>query len=264
LLVEATSSGPGRKKETNEKMSSILGPVAFESGSSISVAPDGQLQKEAQSGSALADTSIEYGADAAMSGISFDFAKSGYPTMSIGLVGKTLVPSPTLLNFSVKFEGDFSGVRRAVFEESNSFVMELDRDEIKTLMLRVNGDCSRVEYLVNDVVRYTSITPPDFPLHCRVHYDSRSGNVWLPAQNVIWCRAVFKVIVLQVVEVHEKTVAIVCTNMAGDEVAKGEFEIDQSIMHFKEQLAQQIDVHPQQLRLINGGGEAVTDLKLLM
>jgi hypothetical protein len=146
-----------------------------------------------------------------------------------------------------------------------------DGDERVTI--RLNGEIGQVQYLINDVLVHTSNKEVQFPLVCKVVNLLRRNLIpthsyslpseWrmrLPVKKLEWTNSIVNALVLRVQHIGEDgAVSTAFINMAGEEVARSESVVGQTVADLKETLLGQIAGDISLLRLINEDGRHLLD-----
>lgn len=264
-------------------------PVIFAQPAGIEAARSGQLQCDCthviewnrQIGApsynvvATADQSILQG-DAALTGISFVLASpgSGFCQLQLGL--SNTPDGNESIEFGVSVAVDRCGLTTLKICECNVQACELSCEGDERVTIRLDGAANHAEYLINDVLVYSSKSTARFPLFCKAINTTRnnihpkhhmlSGQRWfmrLPAKHLQWSKALFKVVMLRVVSCGQPDqVTTACINMSGDELTRLEMAAGRSIEDLKGMLMRQIQMDAGELRLLNEDGKllASTDV----
>jgi len=226
---------------------------------------------------AFAAGSIE--SDAPYTGVKFDLAScsSGFSQMLLGLSHSPVSGSSSRdvtgsVDFGVRLDGDELFLNTLQVEEFGKKTGCISCEGNESITIRLDAEGAHVEFLVNNELVYVSKRPPRFPLGFKaVSKVTRNINVRtylglghfcmrLPVKDLMWSKAVFKVLTLHVVDVgNDGLVHTTCTNLAGDELARMETQVGRSIADFKEALVQQIQSSFNELILVSGDGNVILD-----
>lgn len=264
-------------------------PVTFSQTSGIEVARSGQLQCDCthviewnrQIGApscnvvATAERSILPG-EAALTGVSFVLTSpsSGFCQLQLGL--SNTPDGNKSIEFGVSVEVDRCGLTTLKMNEFNAQACELSCEGDERVTIRLDGAAAHVEYLINDVLVYTSKSTARFPLFCKainiirnnIHPKQHvlSGHKWfmrLPAKHLQWSKAMFKIVMLRVVSCEQPDqVTTACVSMSGDELTRLEMAAGRTIEDLKGMLTREIQMDAGELRLLNEDGKllASTDV----
>lgn len=135
----------------------------------------------------------------------------------------------------------------------------------ENVSIRVDGLGARVEYLVNDDVVHRSEMIPQFPLICKVVNIIRrtpKTEEWkmrLPVKELRWVGRV--VAVLSIIHVGEDgAVTTSCSNMAGEDIARVENTVGETIADLRQSLKRQTDlINASQLCFVTEDGGRLAD-----
>lgn len=265
-------------------------PVTFESTADIMVNSNGQLQsmhsgieewqqkyrgKESNCNVfAVADGIINGNGDEHHTGLTFDLTScaSGFSKMSVGLARKQ--DGSALMDFSICLDGDEIFLHTICVVELGRIAYKMSCEGNERVTIRLDDAGSHVEYLVNDELVYTSERTVHFPLCCKVmnvvnrniqqrsytNNPPQTFSMRLPARNLKWSKTVLKVLTLRVVGLESHgIVETSCTSLSGNEFARLETQVGQSIGHFKEALLRQTNGDLKYVILVSEDGNVLAD-----